>query len=294
MNMDKYFTTEIWKMLGILGLGGITLMAIVGRLVTKLRGSFAPYRKVTIIYLLCYAGLGALAGFAGHPSVFGSASVAYILFQVFFALLGAVHLYTMYRYLAWSTGNRSFWLQLLFTIVVAVFAAMSFMLVYKWMNRAGLHVVMTGSAVFVIIPLFVYHAFLAALAVPPKVFKQWYYPLHQNIPDPDAGKLKNVLVVAFQFQKTTTTIPYTSFRAKAPADMEFGQLFYYFLEDYNKRHPDGRIEFLDKRNEPYGWIFYKYPRWYTLQTKYIDPDKTFFVNKIKEDDVIVCRRVITL
>jgi hypothetical protein len=294
MNMDKYFTAEIWKMLGILGIAGLSLMVVVGRLVSKLRSSFAPYRKVTIIYLLCYAGLGALAGFLAHPAVFRSATTAFFVYQGFFVLLGAAHLYTMYHYLEWTRGGRTFWLQLLFTFAVAAFAVLSFILIYKWMNREGLHLIMSASAAFFIIPFFVWYAFGAALAVPPKVFKQWYYPLNQQMPDPDKNKFVNLLVVAFKFQKTNTSGSYTIFRARVPRDMEFGQAFYYFLEDYNKRFPEVPIAFLDKRSGPYGWHFYKEAKWYTIQTRYIDPDKTFFVNKVKEDDVIICERVSTL
>lgn len=294
MTMDKYFTTEIWRMLAVLGIGGFSIMLILGRLITKLRGSFRPYRKTTIIYLLSAAGLAALTGLLAYPGLLGSGFTTYLVFQSLFTLLGIAHLYAMYSLLVWSTGPRTFWLQLLFTLVVAAFAAISFMLVYKWINREGMHLYMAVSLMFFILPLFVYHAFQAAIAIPPKIFKQWYYPVHERVPDPDEGKLKNMLLVAFQFQKTSTAQQYTSFRAKAPADMEFGQLFYYFIQDYNKKHPDGPIEFIDKKGAPYGWIFYKQPKWFTIQTKYIDHEKTFFVNHIREDDVIVCRRTITL
>jgi Type VI secretion system, TssN len=46
--------------------------------------------------------------------------------------------------------------------------------------------------------------------------------------------------------------------------------------------------------EPYGWIFYKKPRWYTINTSYISSEKTFYANRIKENDVIVCRRSINM
>ena len=80
------------------------------------------------------------------------------------------------------------------------------------------------------------------------------------------------------FQKKLNEPHFTNFRAKAPRDMEFGQLFYYFINDYNERHPNGKIEFADKNLSAYGWIFYQKPAWYTINTKYIDTDKTFYAN----------------
>jgi Type VI secretion system, TssN len=76
--------------------------------------------------------------------------------------------------------------------------------------------------------------------------------------------------------------------------MGFGQLFYYFINDYGERHPNNKIEFADNNAAPYGWIFYKKPRWYTINTIYIDAEKTFYANRIRENDVIVCHRFLNI
>ena len=41
----------------------------------------------------------------------------------------------------------------------------------------------------------------------------------------------------------------------------------------------------------HGWIFYRKPKWFHLWTKYIDTEKTIFINNIRENDVIICNRV---
>ena len=96
--------------------------------------------------------------------------------------------------------------------------------------------------------------------------------------------------IRFEFKKKINDGAITNFRAKAPVDMYFGELFYYFINDYNERHPDGRVEYVNGSGEPNGWVFYKKPRWHTLGTSYIDAEKTIFNNHIKENDVIICSR----
>jgi hypothetical protein len=144
------------------------------------------------------------------------------------------------------------------------------MLAYRWLNREGLEISMMFSTLFFIIPLFVWHTFLSALAIPPKVLNQWYYPVHEPMEDPEESKLKNMLLISFEFQKNGQDTYFTNFRAKAPVDMELGELFYYFINDYNERHP----------------------QWYTVLTTYMDSDKTIYLNRIRENDVIVCSRIL--
>ena len=292
--MGNLFTGELLKMLGILGLGGFSLMAIMGRVVGKIRGSFQPYLKVCIIYLLVASVLFALVGFVGINSLFFYPLRSYIILQLIFILFGVLHIYFLPKYMDWATDEKAFPMIVLFTFAIAIFGYMFFVVIFKWMNNDGYHY-MAGSAIaFFIIPLFVYKTFTKAIAISPKIFVQWFYPVNREVQDPDDDKLKNMLVISFEFQKKLNDEHFTNFRAKAPRDMEFGQLFYYFINDYSERHPNSKIEIADKNMDPYGWIFYKKPRWYTINTVYISSEKTFYANRIKENDIIVCRRSINM
>jgi hypothetical protein len=292
--MERLFTGELLRMLGILGLGGFSLMAVMGGIIGKIRGSFQPYIKDTVIYLLVAGFLFAIVGFLGHGLVFVEPLYSFIGFQVIFMLLGILHIYFMPKYMGWATGDRSFWISVLYTFILAIFGFMFFVVIFKWMNKDGYHYIAGASILFFIIPLFVYRTFLKAIDIPPKIFRQWYYPVNVEVQEPDDDKLKNMLVISFEFQKKLNEPHFTNFRAKAPRDMEFGQLFYYFINDYNERHPNSKIEFADNNNGAYGWIFYKKPRWYSISTIYIDSEKTFYANRIRENDVIVCRRSLNI
>jgi Type VI secretion system, TssN len=150
--------------------------------------------------------------------------------------------------------------------VLAAFAFMGFVMVFSMFNREGYQFYIASSVLFFVLAYFIYATFIRAVSIPLKIYARWFYPVHEEVDDPDEDKLKNMLVISFEFQKKKEDQHYTNFRAKAPADMEFGQLFYYFLNDYNERHPNGKIEFLNEQSSPYGWIFYKKPRWYNLST----------------------------
>jgi hypothetical protein len=227
----------------------------------------------------------------GYDGLFTTPFKTLIICQVIFLLLGFLHIYCMHKYLKWSGTDKSFWFELIFTIVITAFGFMAFVIVFGLFNNDGFHYYMASSVLFLIIAWFIYNSFLYAVGIPMKIYTKWFYPVHEEVDEPDEEKMKNMLVISFEFQKSKADKHYTNFRAKAPVDMEFGQLFYYFINDYNERHPMGKIQFLNEQASPYGWIFYKKPKWYSLSTTYIDTDKSFFINHIRENDIIVCSRV---
>ncbi|MBL7726471.1 MAG: hypothetical protein JNM68_02245 [Dinghuibacter sp.] len=289
--MNRIFSQEVIRMLGIAGLAGLSIMTFLGVYISRARGSFAPYRKATIIYLLVVVLISGITGLIGIRGVFPTPAIALIICQLLFFLLGFVHIRQMHRYLKWSGTERSFWFEAIFTLVVAIFAFMSFTFVFGSVNRDGFQYYIASSSAFLLIAFMVYNTFLASVNIPLKVYSRWFYPVHEEVDDPDESKLKNLLVISFEFQKKNNDPHFTNFRAKAPADMEFGQLFYYFINDYNERHPNAKIEYVNELGAPYGWLFYKKKKWYTLNTKIIDTGKTFFINNIRENDIIVCTRV---
>jgi hypothetical protein len=207
----------------------------------------------------------------------------------------------MQAYLKWSGNSNALWTELLFTLIAAISGSMGFLIVlrlvshdgltfYRFFSMDGLNFNMAASIIWFIIPWFINLTFQSALAIPNRVLKQWYYPVGEEIEEPDEDKLKNLLVVSFVFQKQVTDAHYTNFRAKAPVDMELGELFYYFINDYNERHPHDKIEFINDSGEPYGWVFHTKTRFYTIHPKLLAADKTIFSNGIRENEVIICSR----
>ncbi len=274
----------------VLGLATVGLSALFTKMVAKAKGSIKPYVKATLIYSILALLFFAAIAFTAHPDIFTDHFSFFLFYQAFFLLFGLIHFHLMHRFLRWSGEERAFAAETLFTLILCLCGSVCFMLVYRWVSADGLIPMMLTSCYVFIIPGFVYQTFLKAVAIPPGIIKQWKYPFDQHIVDPDESKFRNLLVISFEFQKQTTDNHFTNFRAKAPADMEFGQLFYFFINDYNERHPSAKINYVSQTGEPHEWIFYKKPRWHSIFTEYIDTDKTIFNNKIRENDIIICSR----
>jgi hypothetical protein len=276
-----------WMM--VLSIGTIGLSALMGMLISRVRGSFKAFSKRTILYTLSYVLLFALCGFC-VALPFGQYLYAFLAFQALFLGIGILHLFTGRRWLKWM-GPGAFWPEVLHLLVLLLLGAIGMIMTYRIVNREGAEIAMSMSALFFIVPYFVHQTYRRSIAIPPKVYKQWYYPAHAREPELEESKLKNLLVISFEFQKQSGDRYFTNFRAKAPVDMEFGQLFYYFINDYNDRHGGSSIRYSDNKGDLHGWIFYRKPKWYHLSTKYIDTEKTIFINNIRENDVIICNRV---
>lgn len=288
--MEKVISSDMTKFLVVLGLITTVITVVFAKLIEKYKGAFKPYQKATLWYMILFFLLFSIAALASYPGLFDKPINYLVFLQVYFFLLGVAHFYYMHQRLKWSGEPEAFWIELLFTTLLCILGSIGFLIVFRLLNKNGLHYIMTGSFLFFIIPLVFYQTFRKAIAIPPKIIKEWFYPVNEEIDEPEESKMKNLLVISFEFQKQISDTELTNFRAKAPTDMEFGQLFYYFINDYNDRHPNSRISFVNGKKEPHGWIFYKKSNWYTVMTRYISADKTIFNNHIKENDVIICTR----
>lgn len=288
--MEKVLTSELTKYLILLGVGIIGSTAIMVKLISRIKGSFKPYQKFTILYLLVCVFFFAIIGLSALPLFFQHATTAFIFLQVYFLLLGCFHVFFLNRNAAWGSEEKLFVPEMLYTVMISLCGCIAYLLVHRWLNKNGLEYIMSSSILFFAVPFFFYHAFQKALAIPPKVLKKWFYPVGEEVEEPEDSKLRNLLVISFEFQKNQADPQVTNFRAKAPRDMDFGQLFYYFINDYNEMHKNSKIQYTNGSGKPYGWIFYRKSKWYTISTHYIDAEKTIFTNHIRENDVIICAR----
>jgi hypothetical protein len=289
--MEKLLSNELAKYLIIIGAGAFAISAITAKLIAKVRGSFKPYQKSTILYLLVFLLFFCVIALAALPGFFNKSLTVFLCLQAYFLLLGSFHVFFMKTNIGWAKEGSVFIPELLFTIMISLFGCMAFLAIYQWINKNGMQYILASSILFFIIPFFFYYAFHGAMSIPPKVLKQWYYPVGEEIEEPEDSKMKNLLVISFEFQKHSDDAQITNFRAKAPRDMEFGQLFYYFINDYNEMHKTSKIQYTNGSGKPQGWIFYKKPKWHSVATQYVDADKTIFTNRIHENDVIICSRI---
>ncbi|MCK5700140.1 MAG: hypothetical protein KAI29_03275 [Cyclobacteriaceae bacterium] len=248
------------------------------------------YRKKNLLY--CIVG-GISIGIIPLIAYFGLKNYSlfyFVAIQTLLLIIGILHSYFLYKILPWSSIN-SFWWEFLFSITIAAVGTILMLLSFTYLNLTDHYYLMLSAITWFFIPYFFIQAVSRYISIPEINFKSWFYPLNQEIAPPTDPEMAEPVVISFEFQKRNNDSGKTIFRAKAPLSMQLGKLFYYFVNDYNERHPDTPIEIAFGENNPYGWIFHNKPPWYR-KVKYMDHERTIKDNQIKENSVVVCQRVI--
>ena len=274
------------------GLLLLVVSVVIMSFVSKLKKMFAKNKKKFLLYILVVLVLFGATGFLSNKNVLNNLPLYnFISFQIIFLLLGLLHFLALRKFFSdLSEEPTMFWAEALYTIVTLCFGVFAFMYVVTMYKPDYTYAFIAATLPF-LIPLLVVKLFEFATSIPVPVYQPWYFP-SGKISDPKGEELENPLVISFEFNKGNDHEEVSNFRLKAPERMEFGKLFYFFINDYNERHPNGKIKYLedDKKGEPCGWIFYTRPNWYGKQ-KYINYNKTIQGNNIEEDDIIICKRV---
>lgn len=256
----------------------------------SLAGQYLRNRKKLFVYILLFAAGFTLVAFMGLRDVIQEPFIMLVFFQLLFLMLGIVHTYTMYRHFSWDPG-RFLLPELTFTCMVWLIGMVPFLFLYRTVRDGEYLYLALATSLFFVIPFLLIKTYESAIGIPEKEVKRWFYPLQSPPEEPDERMLEKPLVIAFLMPKQPDDHQFTNFRAKAPAAMVMGDLFYFFMEDYNARNGGQPIEYADKYGRAHGWVFYFKPRWYLLYHKrYVDPDLTIAENRVKENSVIVCER----
>ncbi len=245
----------------------------------------------TILYVVLGGVMLGVGGFLGHKSLVElTYFVIYLLLCVWMLGMGVLHVFAVKELLPWST-DKTFSTELIFSILIAFVGGIFLQILFRFIGYKFYIGLTLSSLLLFILPYVFYGSVLRYMNIPVKILRKWYYPVDKHVEDPSDREMEMPLVVGFEFKKKNDDKSMTSFRAKAPKEMVFGKLFYYFINDYNHRNPDEKIEYLDKNEKPLGWIFYFKPKMFG-KIRYIDPEETNSFNLVKENSVIVCKRVI--
>ncbi|WP_025739943.1 TssN family type VI secretion system protein [Aquimarina pacifica] len=290
MNMNMILLATLNADFLKLGIILLAVSAILMSFVSGLKKLFTKNKKKFFLYILVTLLLFGLVGLLSNEKVLDNLPLNnFISFQVLFLVLGILHVLGLRKFFPdLSEKTTDFWTEFLYTIVTTFLGLVAFMFVVG-IYKPEYTYVFTAASITFIIPFMVVKLYEFAISVPVKIYKKWMYPINKKIKDPKSDELANPLVISFEFNKGKNLDQISNFRLKAPEKMEFGKLFYFFINDYNERHPEEEIQFLDRQNNPFGWIFYTKPSWFRGQ-KHIDFTRTVEANNIKEDDVIICRR----
>ncbi|WP_158651402.1 TssN family type VI secretion system protein [Pseudotamlana carrageenivorans] len=285
--MTSFAHSDVFKISLILLLISSVLMV----LVKKVRTIFSKNKLKALIYAVVLALLFALTGFLAYDKVLNnSPTQAFMAIELIFFILGIIHVFTMRNTFKAVIGQKlEFLNEFMLTLVFLGVALFVFIQVVSRFRPEFVSIYMTAGLVF-ITPFLVLKTFEYAMAIPVQVYKKWLFPIRQEIKEPTASELSNPLVISLEFKKKSGDKELSRFKVKAPEQMEFGKLFYFFVDDYNALHPERKIEITDNEGGASAWIFYFKPRWWRA-LRHIDANKTIEWNGIREENSIVVQRV---
>lgn len=209
--------------------------------------------------------------------------------QLFIVTIGILHVLVAPKLLPWY-AKEPLSIQLAFILSILLFTYFFANLAFTFLVSSQVETVWHLSSLWFLVPVLLNLTILRLLEVPPKLYKKWQYPVGIHIEDPTDDEMENPVVISFVFKKHINSPEETTFRAKAPQEMKLGRLFYFFINDYNSRHPESPVSFFDANNQPHQWTFYKLKsKIFKLKTA-LDPDELIHKCRIKENDILICTR----
>jgi hypothetical protein len=249
--------------------------------------------KRFIWYFLVVSFLCALPAFilyAGYDNV----QILFIFFQIITLIIASFHIYFINEKLGWDE-ELIFLKKLLFTVGIMICSMLFFYAVchYLVLKAVPDYVNLYLPSIFVfIIPFFVIATFDKAMQISPVRYKLWFYKENMYITDPDLIDYSNSHLMSFEFPKKYNDTVISNFKFKAPLDIQFAEMFYNYINEYNDAYRESQIEYQDSMSKAYGWLFYIKPNTWWKSKRIIDPHLTMRQNKLREQDVIVPKRFI--
>jgi hypothetical protein len=246
-------------------------------------------RKVIVFALVSAIAIG-LPGFIGAAGAYFSARL-YFIFQLLYAGLGILYLRMLQRHISARTTRYRILTELvvsLFSLAIGIYV---FSLLYNLFNPIKNGLFIATAAMPLLIPLLFHWSYQAFLEIPPEIYKVWNYLPDSPELDLEGLDFDRMMVIEVEFSRQATDEDLLKVKAKAPANVVYGDWFQKFINDYNTKFPASRIAYAGADAQTYGWIFYVKPTFFRRR-RYIDPTLSITDNRIQEVKTIVCKRVI--
>jgi|GEM_PF-225193 len=274
----------------LLPLGAIlTTTLLVMKVVANKMPALKKYFKKFLIYAVLHAVVMGIFLAILYNLKQSELILRYFSILSFMLLLGTLHTY-FYRQQFDRMDSENYMKELLLSILVGAFLVLPIIIAASFFNDGQfLYNYFVGILAF-IFPTALFALFNYAVSIPSKIYNKWYYPLNNRYEAPKHYELKNMIILNFMFYKNKNEQHLTSFKVKAPKDMNFGRLFYFFVNDYNAKNVKNKIEILQDTSAPFGWYYTSKPKWYG-GSKPINSEITVENNNLKDGDSVVCQRI---
>lgn len=264
---------------------GLIITLLIGTKIPKFKQS----KKKYFIYVLIQSLVFSIFFIILYNLKETTLNQRFISLQVYMAIAGIFHLKFFHDYFK-KFEFEKFIGEVVIAINTMVFIAAFAVVIAKYFGESSYVFYILTTLLFFLLPTLCFKLFEYAISIPVKLHKRWFYPLNDRYPSPKVSEMKNIIILNLVFQKRANDDQIINFKVKAPRAIDFGRLFYYFINDYNEKNPNSQINFVDEKNQPYGWYFYTKPKWFS-SSEYIDPELAIDTNNIIDGATIICQRI---
>jgi hypothetical protein len=213
---------------------------------------------------------------------------AYIGLMALYLVLGYYNLGILDKLIE-GFKEKPYYVEFLFVFVLMFAGAALFSLVFNLCNELQYGLWACTCLLPFIFPSLFLKAYHSYMDIPLEVYRIWSYDGQAGEmtgDDFDSGK---VIVVELEIFKQIEDRKPLNIKVKSSEITPFGIWFKTFITDYNKKSPQSPVVYNNKSG-PRGWIFYVNTS-ILGRKRYIDPDLSFIQNEIKEENVIIAKRV---
>ncbi|WKN41291.1 TssN family type VI secretion system protein [Tunicatimonas pelagia] len=210
-----------------------------------------------------------------------------LLFWLIFGLsliAGIIHTWLLHRRFAW-VQKELFLAELLLTLFMYATGTLLLCLLCTALADYASVSFLAGAATAFLLPFFIHKSFLLWQAVPPPYFYKWFFPTEKEVP---TLTFQNTIPLQFTFEKEINHTDSTTFAVVAPNDIQLGDLFHSFLEEYNQHNTDSPIQ---SYRPPFSWIFYCETHQWWKPLKVVDPNASVAENNLKPNDLVNAVRI---
>lgn len=243
--------------------------------------------KKVIFYFLLTCVLLAIPGLLGFIDYWFMPNF-FILLQVLYLLLGWWNLKIMSHFIK-SIVEKPYYVEFLLVFVCMVIGAGLFSLVFNLCNELQYGLWAATCLLTFIFPSVFRQTYNIFMSIPLEVYDIWSYKDESEQVSSEYLDNNKIIVVELEIFKQVSDKEALNIKAKASENMPFGIWFKLFISDYNKKSPSAEVAFDDEQNT-YGWMFYVNSS-ILGRKKYIDPKLSFSANRIKEENIIIAKRV---
>jgi hypothetical protein len=209
-----------------------------------------------------------------------------LLLWMAFGGLGVVHIRYFRRRLLRLGMGRLLFAPFGWTATLAPAGAILLLLLLLF-NSSRPSLACVGCSAF-LLPYVIAEAWENFYSIPEREYKVWHNP---ETMDQFTVKQTRHLPVRLKVRRRYADLHEELFPLTAPARWKVGRFFYHFIQDEESKGAPA-FEKEDETRKPYGWQFYS-ADYGGFVRRFLDPQRTLEENNVRENTVIVARRVRT-